>query len=86
MPSRPIFLLLLVAALPIHSAAEELILPVFALNAQGPDGSRWSTEVYLVNPTTQPVPVSIAGLLPGRVLRSTPCGQFMSQTRVVPPQ
>ena len=70
----------------LSAVAEELILPVFALNAENPDGSRWSTEVYLVNPTPDPVSVAIAGLLPGRVNRPTPCGQFMSPTRVVPPQ
>jgi len=42
--------------------------------------------VYLVNPTPEPVSVAIAELLPGRVSRPTPCGRFMSPTRVVPPQ
>jgi len=86
MSFRPLVLTLVLFATPVVGVAEELILPVFALNAQNPDGSRWSTEVYLVNPTTEPIPVAIAGLLPGRVSRPTPCGQFMSPTRVVPPQ
>jgi hypothetical protein len=83
---RILVLTLVVFAMPALGAAEELILPVFALNAQNPDGSRWSTEVYLVNPTPEPVSVAIAELLPGRVSRPTPCGQFMTPTRVVPPQ
>lgn len=83
---RTFVLTLVLAALPIFGSAEELLLPVFALNAENPDGSRWSTEVYLVNPTPDPVSVDIAGLIPGRVSRPTPCGQFMSPTRVVPPQ
>ncbi len=83
---RSIVLIIILCASPVVGLAAELILPVFALNAQNPDGSRWSTEVYLVNPTPNPIPVAIAGLLPGRVNRPTPCGQFMSPTRVVPPQ
>jgi hypothetical protein len=86
MPIRNLLVIVLVLAMPAFGAAEELILPVFALNAPNPDGSRWSTEIYLVNPTPEPVSVAIAGLLPGRVSRPTPCGQFMSPTRVVPPQ
>lgn len=81
---RRLLLTVLMIAMPLVAAAEELILPVFALNAQSRDGSRWSTEIYLVNPTGMPVQVAIAGLLPGRVKRPTPCGQFMSQTHVVP--
>lgn len=86
MAIRKLVLSLVVCALPALGPAEELILPIFALNAEIPDGSRWSTEVYLVNPTPDPVSVAIAELLPGRVKRPTPCGQFMSPTRVVPPQ
>jgi hypothetical protein len=78
--------LLFLSTLPLQATATELIVPVFALNAELPDGSRWSSEMYLVNPSQKPVQVSIADLLPGRVHRPAPCGQFMSQTRVVPPQ
>jgi hypothetical protein len=86
MAIRILALILVVIAMPVLGPADELILPVFALNAENPDGSRWSTEVYLVNPTPNPVSVAIAEFLPGRVNRPTPCGQFMSPTRVVPPQ
>lgn len=86
MKVRTIVAASILLALSIPAGAEELILPVFALNAKSPDDMRWSTEVYLVNPTPDPVQVAIAGLLPGKVLRTTPCGQFMSQTRVVPPR
>ncbi len=86
MAIRILVLTLILFVMPVIGLAEELILPVFALNAENPDGSRWSTEVYLVNPTLDPVSVAIAELLPGRVSRPTPCGQFMSPTRVVPPQ
>jgi len=79
-----IILILVVPALP--GTAEELILPVFALNSANPDGSRSSTEVYLVNTTSEPVQVAVDGLLLGKVRRSASCGQFMSQTHVVPPE
>lgn len=81
----PLVMLVLVA-LPLQAVSDELILPVFALNAENPNGTRRSTEIYLVNPTADPVQVSIAGFLPGTVRRPTPCGQFMSPTRVVPAQ
>jgi hypothetical protein len=83
---RILVLTLVVFSLPVHAPAVELILPVFALNAENPDGSHWSTEIFLVNPTPDPVSVAIAGLLPGRVCQSAPRGQFMSPTRVVPAQ
>jgi len=86
MAFRSFFLVFVILTMPLLAVGEELILPVFALNALLPDGSRLSTEVYLVNPTLDPVQVAIAELLPGRVRRATPCGQFMSQTRVVPPK
>jgi hypothetical protein len=86
MSIRHLFVLIVLVALPIQAAATELILPVFALNHPHADGSRWSTEIYLVNPNPRPVQVSLAGLLPGKIERPAPCGQFMSQTRVVPPQ
>lgn len=86
MAIRILVLTLVLFVMPVFGLAGELILPVFALNAENPDGSRWSTEVYLVNPTPNPVSVAIAELLPGRVDRPTPCGQFMSPTRVVPPR
>lgn len=81
-------LLVLVAAIatPLPAVATDLILPVFALNAEFPDGRRQSTELYLVNPGPHPVQVGIAELLPGWVRRPAPCGEFMSSTRVIPPR
>jgi len=84
MALRRCFILCLLLGLPLTAVTDDLILPVFAVNAHNPDGSRSSTEVYLVNSTPGPVQVAIAGLLFGSVKRSAPCGQFMSQTHVVP--
>jgi hypothetical protein len=86
MHQRRTLLTLLLLALPLHTAAVELILPVFALNAEAPDGTTLSSEVYLVNPTPDPIQVTLADFLPGRVHRPAPCDQFMSPTRVVPPR
>ena len=86
MPFRSLALTFLFALIPVLTAAEDLILPVFALTALNPDGSRWSTEIYLVNPSPEAVPVAIAEFLPGKVSRPAPCGRFMSPTRVVPPR
>jgi hypothetical protein len=86
MRPRTIIVLLIAVSLPLQAVAAELILPVFALNAELPDGERWSTEIYLVNSRETPVQVGLAGLLPGTVVRPAPCGEFMSQTRVVPPR
>jgi hypothetical protein len=74
----------IILALP--AAAGELVLPVFAHNLQGRDGTTWSSEIYLTNPGDQPVLVEIDRFLPGRIDKPTPCDLFMPPTRVVPPQ
>jgi hypothetical protein len=71
------------AALP--SAAGELVLPAFALNLEGRHGDLWSSEIYLTNPSDQPVQVELARFLPGNISKPTPCDFFMPPTRVVPP-
>lgn len=76
--------LVLCAALPAVSG--ELLLPVFAHNLEGRNGDLWSSEIYLTNPSDQPVLVEIARFLPGDIDRPTPCDLFMGPTRVVPPQ
>ena len=65
--------------------AGDLVLPAFALDVQGFAGSRWSSEIYLTNPTEIPIQVSLADFLPGTLYRPAPCDLFMSPTRVVPP-
>jgi hypothetical protein len=68
------------------ATADSLLLPVFAHNAIGADGARWSSELYLTNPGQQPVQVTLEQLLPGRVSASSPCRSFLAATRVVPPR
>jgi hypothetical protein len=77
-------LTILVAAVS-PAAADTLVLPVFAHNAAGSDGARWSSELYLTNPSSQAVQVSLLGLLPGRLSLDAP-RVFMAPTRVVPPR
>ena len=66
-----------VLALVSGAAADNLVLPAFAHNVSGLNGCRWSSEIYLTNPTDLPVQVTIAALLPGRVERPAPCDLFM---------
>jgi hypothetical protein len=67
------------------SSAGELVLPAFALNLEGRSGDLWSSEIYLTNPSDQPVQVELARFLPGKIDKPTPCDLFMPPTRVVPP-
>jgi len=77
-------LIIILAVTSLH--AENLVLPVFAHNVEGADGVRWSSEIYLTNPSHQPVQVALVRLLPGYVNRPAPCDLFMPPTRVVPPR
>jgi hypothetical protein len=70
----------------VPCSAGELLLPVFAHNVRGAQGSMWSSEIYLTNPGQQPVQVTLSDFLPGTVHRPTPCDLFMPPTRVVPPR
>jgi hypothetical protein len=73
------------AAWPASTAAETLVIPFIAHNLKGHDGSLWSSEIYLTNPTPQPIQVSVLDFLPGTLDRSRPCDLPTSPTRVVPP-
>jgi len=78
-------LAVLAAVWPATAAAETLVIPFIAHNAKGHDGSLWSSEIYLTNPTPQPIQVSVLDFLPGTLDRSRPCDLPTSPTRVVPP-
>lgn len=83
-PSRRIFLLIIICAVALPSAAGDLVLPVFALNLEGRFGDIWSSEIYLTNPGDVPVQVELLRFLPGDIDKPTPCDLFMPPTRVVP--
>jgi hypothetical protein len=68
------------------AAADDLLLPAFALGVRGYDGAVWSSELYLTNPGDQAVQVTIDGFLGGTIDRPAPCTLFMTPTRVVPPR
>lgn len=77
---------LLSLALAAPAAATDLVLPAFALDVQGIEGNRWSSELYLVNPGELPVQVTLSGFLAGSLVQPAPCDLFMTPTRVVPPR
>jgi len=83
---RVLFTLVALIILAAPSAAENLLLPVFAHNVEGAKGTRWSSELYLTNPNNQPVQVTLLQLLPGRLSPQAPRRIFMPPTRVVPPR
>jgi hypothetical protein len=53
--------------------AEDMVLPVLALNWSGGGGTLWSTEVFATNPGPLPVALEIGPFLPGQTKVSTPC-------------
>ncbi len=79
-----IFTVLVLTA--VSGTAADLVLPVFAHNLPGRHEDVWSSELYLTNPTDQPVMVEIARFLPGQLKSGGACDQSMSLARVVPPQ
>jgi hypothetical protein len=86
MSLRGVVLALMTALASSAGAADGLLLPVFAHNAVGADGSRWSSELYLTNPGSVPVQVTLEQLLEGYVSAPAPCRSFLAATRVVPPR
>lgn len=55
------------------AAADELVLPIFALNWPGKDGNVWSSEVFLVNPGPATAIVSNPHFVPGTLREPNPC-------------
>jgi len=86
MSLRGVALVLMAAFATPTATADSLLLPVFAHNAVGADGARWSSELYLTNPGPAPVQVTLEQLLQGYVSAPAPCRSFLAATRVVPPR
>ena len=76
---------LLLVGVAAGAAAEERVLPVFALRWPGKDGNRWSSEVFLTNPGPAPVRVSGPQVIPGIVRTTVPCLPPVPAYREVPP-
>ena len=85
MTIRRVLMWMILASAAAPAAAGELVLPAFALNIEGRSGELWSSEIYLTNPSDQPVQVELSRFLPGSINKPTPCDFFMPPTRVVPP-
>jgi hypothetical protein len=76
---------MVIAALALPAAAEETVVPVFAYNLGGSGDNVWSSELYLTNPGTAEVLVSLAEVLPGLVEIPEPCTPIDGPLRSVPP-
>lgn len=72
MQIRPFLLLALVAMWAGAAMAEDMVLPVLALNWPGQGGTIWSTEVFATNPGPLPVVLEVGPFLPGEIKTSTP--------------
>jgi hypothetical protein len=53
--------------------AGEVVIPVVAWDAHGVGSNRWSTELYLSNTAPQQALVTVAVVLPLRVVQQVPC-------------
>jgi len=53
--------------------AEDMVLPVLALNWPGESGTLWSTEVFATNPGPLPIALEIGPFLPGQTKVSRLC-------------
>lgn len=82
MRSLFLFLLLTVVALPI--AADELLLPVFAYNMPGAEGTAWSSEVYVTNLGSKETTVHMGSFFAAAIDPKPPCQIFVQPFLVVP--
>lgn len=71
MKSFTVVVALLAAA--VAATAGEVVVPVVAWDAHGVGGNRWSTEVYVSNTAPQEALVTVAAVLPLRVVQHDPC-------------
>ena len=72
MQTKPFLLLALVVMWAGAAMAEDMVLPVLALNWPGQGGTIWSTEVFATNPGPLPVVLEVGPFLPGEIKTSTP--------------
>jgi hypothetical protein len=79
------FCLLLAVVLALPAVADELVLPILALQWPGRDGNVWSSEVFLTNPGAAPVTVRTGRFLPGKLRVDVPCYPPVVPFHVVPP-
>ena len=71
MKSFTVVVALLAAA--VSATAGEVVVPVVAWDAHGVGSNRWSTEVYVSNTAPQQALVTVAAVLPLRVVQQVPC-------------
>ncbi len=66
------------------TAADELVLPIFALRWPGKAGNQWSSEIFLTNPGPATVNVSTGRFLPGTLKVDVPCYPPIAASQPVP--
>ncbi|MCP4895990.1 MAG: hypothetical protein GY906_03360 [bacterium] len=67
-------------------ADETLLLPLIVVDLQGLNGNRWSSELYLENPTADEVTVYFGRFFPGKRQPADPCPMAVTPFKVVPPR
>ena len=67
------------------AVADELVLPILALQWPGKAGNRWNSEVFLTNPGPSPVMVSNGRFLPGTLRYDVKCYPPIAAFHLVPP-
>lgn len=77
--------LVLAVAAAVPAAADELVLPILALQWPGKAGNQWNSEVFLTNPGPSTVMVSNGRFLPGTLKVDVPCYPPIAFGHPVPP-
>ncbi len=73
MKRNALLALLLAAAAAAPVAADQLVLPLVAVNWPGRAGNRWSSELFLTNPGPATVNVTTGRFLPGTLAYTVRC-------------
>lgn len=77
--------LVLAVVVAVPAAADELVLPILALQWPGKAGNQWNSEVFLTNPGPSTVMVSNGRFLPGTLIVGVPCYPPIAAGHPVPP-
>src|SRR5271157_2795227 len=77
--------LVLAVAASVPAAADELVLPILALQWPGEAGNQWNSEILLTNPGPATVQVSSGRFLPGTVRVGFACLPSVPLFYPVPP-
>jgi len=76
----------LVALSALTASADDILLPVFAYNMPGGQGTAWSSEVYVTNTGTEIATVTAGPFFPGQIDDKPPCQTLLQPFVIVPPR